>query len=136
MTLLEAADLLEREAKRTREAAHGAVSDAANELRGLAVGRSSGPYSSGDLATLGHPYSRRHSSPLLPPEIINVQTGDFRRGWRVAKLGYSASVFNEDPKGTYLELGDEKMIARPIWDGIEETAVDLLADAFDRRITQ
>ena len=74
---------------------------------------SSGPFSLAELARMDHPYARRHSAALLPPSIINAQTGKFKAAWD-AKKQPVPTIFNSDPIAIFLEKGTRYMVARPI----------------------
>lgn len=115
------------------KAAASAVDSVADDLLDFAVKeRSSGPYSLEELRKMGHPYAARHAVPLLPPEIINEQSGVFQSSWVKEAQGDQASVFNTDPKGEmWLEPGTSKMVPRPVWDGVFDVE-ERLAEAIDR----
>lgn len=74
---------LARLAESLRLAAKFAVIETAYAARARAVELSSGPHSYADLAALGHPYALRHGSPKLDPNVVNVQSGQFRAAWEV-----------------------------------------------------
>ena len=70
---------------------------------------------------MDHPYAVRHGKPLLPPEIINTQSGEFKAAWymdapRSTDGGktISGSVINDSEVADYLEFGTKKMFARPL----------------------
>ena len=77
-----------------------------------AVQLSSGP------GYVGHPYSRKASSPPDNPEIINVQSGDFRKDWRSACSatgdGIQGQISNRNRVADWLDKGTRLMIPRPI----------------------
>jgi hypothetical protein len=106
---------------------------------------SSGPFSLSALAAMDHPYAKRHGSPMLDPGRINIQTGDFYRGWNNSKpmagdaiiLG---RIYNLDRVADFLKYGTRFMFARPIEQRVEtflETAayanVRQVAGNFERR---
>lgn len=70
------------------------------------------------LRAMGHPYSRRRSSPPGDPAIINAQTGRFRAAFKVQISTSSDDVkvylLNTDPKAIWLFQGTRLMIARPL----------------------
>jgi hypothetical protein len=110
------------------------------ETYDLAIQKSSGPFSLAALASMDHPYARRHGSPGLDPSTINVQTGTFRRRWR-ASLVSSGSVMrfeivNDDPKAVYLIHGTPTMFARPIDQAIEERAGPIVEAAIERDLAR
>lgn len=78
---------------------------------------SSGPYSLADLRRMGHPYARRRPRPPLPPGVINVQSGLFRRSWHVEAhlrgARMEVSIENRAPYARYLLEGTRRMIPRP-----------------------
>ena len=114
VSLAQAAAVLQRKAEATvrevRRANEVASYEALQEARKL----SSGPFSSRQLAAMGHPYARRRPRPPLPAHIINVQSGRFRRAWRIAGHGDALRIENTDPKGRRFRRGTLRMIARPI----------------------
>ncbi|SRR6266511_3332041 len=79
---------------------------------------SGGPYSAAALRAMGHPYSRRRPHPPAAPYIVNVQSGQFRRSWRVKARMQGGDleiiVDNTAPYARYLFDGTSRMIARPI----------------------
>lgn len=76
---------------------------------------SSGPYTTAQLVAMKHPYARRLPRPPLPPEVINRQSGDFYRGWR---LTGEATLTNTSRHAIYLFTGTRRMIRRPILEKI------------------
>ncbi|MCW3053296.1 MAG: hypothetical protein JWN14_2466 [Chthonomonadales bacterium] len=71
---------------------------------------SSGNYSSATLAKMGHPYSKKRPRPPQDPGIINLQSGNFQRGWRRQTGSWSGGalssfVFNVSREGVLLEAG-------------------------------
>lgn len=83
-----------------------------------ALEASSGALSTAELRRRDHPYARRHGSATEDPQILNSQSGDFRRAWRasavtrrVGKL--TGTVRNTDRKAKYMR-GTEKMLPRPV----------------------
>lgn len=111
---------------------------------------SSGPYSSAQLAAMGHPYGRgggaagggrsrrgrrgrspaARQAPPLPPWIINEQTGLFRRSWqiraRVSRGVLTVEAENTAPHARFLLGGTRRMIARPFMERLrQELAANL-----------
>ena len=85
---------------------------------------SSGPYKTAQLAAMGHPY-RHGGRPPQDPAIINLQTGEFYRGWRVIGPRVSGNdlatkLINQSRHARDLERGTSRMIARPILIRIRE----------------
>jgi hypothetical protein len=88
---------------------------------------SSGPYSLGYLAKVGHPYAKARPNPAFNPGVINTQTGKFKRSWRVrpGSLNNDPVIDNTDPVGKFLEFGTRFMVARPV-DILAMLAIDPL----------
>jgi hypothetical protein len=85
---------------------------------------SSGPFSSRNLAMLGHPYRIGGRAPM-DPAVINRQSGRFYRGWvivgpRQEGGGIGARVINLVPYSRELFAGTRRMIARPTLVRIEQ----------------
>lgn len=83
---------------------------------------SKGSFSTEALNRMGNPYARRRPRPPADPAMINLQTGDFLRGWR-RKTGtwrggvLTCTAFNISPHAELLEKGGTSsslMIARPL----------------------
>lgn len=115
----------ERELRNTANALRREVRRATKDCLGIVLSearsRSTGPYSTRQLAAMDHPYARRHGSPRLPAEVINVQTGGFLRRWRTAGpvphgTGYRGSVRNDADYAGYLDTGTKRMFRRPVAD--------------------
>lgn len=94
---------------------------------GLALSRalSSGSFSLAQLAAMDHPYATRHAAPTLPPQIINQQSGSFKRSWYTQLGNWNgdsmiSKIANTDPVGVYLDQGTQKMVQRPIRKEIEK----------------
>lgn len=109
------------------------------DIYALAVRKSSGPFSSSALATMDHPYARRHGSPALDPSTINVQSGAFRASWKgaVTFVGLTvmrAEIVNDDPKADLLERGTRTMFARPIREEIEAQSEAIFTAAIEDAI--
>jgi hypothetical protein len=84
---------------------------------------SSGQVSTRQLRRAGHPYARRHGTPLLNPAIINDQGGPFARSWLLrdpqSENGEeTTAIVNTDPVGDYLASGTKVMFARPLPDAV------------------
>lgn len=104
-----------------------AIEETAREVFDQAVEWSSGPHSLRALARMDHPYAKRHGSATLPPHIINAQSGDFRRAWRIERLSASRlRVINDDPKVRFLKGGTRLMVDRPIENELRAFARDAL----------
>lgn len=107
----------------------------------LAIKYSSGPVKSKDMVET-RPFSLRHASPLLPPDIINVQTGDFLRDWqtggRRTANGYDIRIRN-DNFVTQFFGGTRYSHARPIEDTLRseigESAEQEVQDAVGRLLS-
>lgn len=114
VSLAQAAQALQRKAdaaiREVRRANEQASYEALLEARKL----SSGPFSSRALRAMGHPYARRRPRPPLPAHVINVQSGRFRRAWRIAGHGDALRLVNDTPYGRGFARGTARMIARPI----------------------
>jgi len=116
-----------------------ALRDSLDIVQASAEEHSSGPHSSADLRRAGHPYSRRRPRRRrFPPEVINVQTGEFRAAWtqEVGREGrdWVGAVYNTDPKGPGLEHGTERMIRRPLVRAVTAATADRVAERFERAI--
>lgn len=107
-----------------------AVSVALDDTVQTARHMSSGGRSSRTLARMDHPYATRHGSPLLPPEIINVQSGEFLASWKAERTPEGGRVINDSPVADFLQFGTKYMVARPIATVLTEE----LADNAERRI--
>lgn len=87
--------------------------------------RSSGPFSSAELAAADHPYARRHGgafSGAYPPGTINVQRGAFLSGWEMDIGPDSARVSNQTEVADFLKDGTRFMVPRPVGDEVEAAA--------------
>lgn len=92
------------------------------EAQGMAKGLSQGTYKTVTLAEMGHPYASRRPRPPDDPAIINLQTGDFMRGWRRRTGNWSSGslscfVFNVSAHAALLEKAGgpgSLQIARPL----------------------
>jgi hypothetical protein len=98
-------------------------------MRTTARKLSSGPYTLKELAKMGHPYAVRHggkrkakaaNAPYLAPQIVNAQSGAFRRDW-ISTLGsfgddgnLKSTLENDNPVAGYLDAGTKVMVRRPI----------------------
>lgn len=83
-----------------------------------ALEASSGPLSTAELRRRDHPYAVRHGVATEDPEVINEQTGRFKRRWqtrRPIKTGtrLESRLRNTDPKAKYMH-GTDVMLPRPI----------------------
>jgi hypothetical protein len=108
-----------------------------------AMALSSGPYSLGELAAMDHPYAKRHGVPLLPPEIINVQTGDFRRAWRGGMTlpfgdDLEGQITNDNWVSDYLTqpAGGHRsnMFQRPIDKEVEDDVPSMVENRVNQRV--
>lgn len=111
VTLERAAQAIDRKARavvaETRRAEQEALADGLKEARRL----SSGAYSARQLRAMGHPYARRRGGGGLPGQVINVQTGAFRAGWRIQ----GRRLVNTRGAARWLMArGTRTMIGRPI----------------------
>lgn len=122
---------------RVRSGAHRAMERALDVVQERAEDLSSGTDSLEDLALAGHPF-RRGGGPArqagragFPPEVINVQDGDFVSAWGQEGPGGTGdtvigAVDNSDPKAALLAGGTRLMIARPLPEAVvQETAADV-----------
>lgn len=105
-------DILDQEVER-------ALDQTAADLLETAYRLSSGPFTSKHLRQLGHPYAPGRRPPLFP-SIVNVQSGDFRSGWRIERDREVLRVVNDTPEADFLRTGTRRMIARPIEAAIED----------------
>jgi hypothetical protein len=110
-----------------------------------AIALSGGGISLAQLASLDHPYARRHGRPLLDPGVINRQTGDFQAAWKmedpkIVADNVEATVKNEDWKADYLTQPKgwpkTKMFQRPIDKEVEQYIEDTLNKELNQRIKQ
>lgn len=87
-------------------------------------------YHHGATMGLGHPYGygatgslgQRGPIPYGDPAKINVQSGEFFRGWKVVKTANGWSLDNDSPHARDLLMGTSKMIARPFLNRIADHA--------------
>ena len=85
---------------------------------------SSGPLKSKSLGKMGHPYRLLlpPGSAGLPDYIINVQSGDFRGGWRVrvtqSGRSWLVTLYNVSPHAKYM-MGTDKMRERLIAEQVQ-----------------
>lgn len=118
LTPAEAATHLEGVASGLKKAVIDAEKKSVKQAWMLAVSYSVGPFSQSELTKMGHPYARRHGSPRLDPNILNIQTGKFAASWRFEEPTESgdaivAHLYNIDEKaGRFLERGTRYMFAR------------------------
>lgn len=121
-------ELQRRKAKRESDA-RLVLAQTAQEALEQAIRWSSGTYSLGQLAAMGHPYAKPVAT--LPPHIINVQSGSFLRHWRIEWTGpLSVRVINDDPKVPLLKSGKGAMVVRTI----EEELRAFARPHFERRM--
>lgn len=107
-------ELIKAEAKNLDEAKNSAQAD-----------WSSGPYSSAQLARMGHPYSRRHPNPPQDPGIINIQTGRFISSWRVDQPQVSGNRITSRLRNTAPYAKDVTQgIVNGMWRAINRPIVD------------
>lgn len=114
-----------------------AEAETIEDARAEAIALSSGPFSLAELTAMGHPYARRVarlrkrgvvvSVPVLPPEVINVQTGAFRAAWRtkgpmVAGETVTTTLTNDDPAARWM-AGTSKMVPRPVLEAVKARVV-------------
>lgn len=123
MTPLEMARQLETAAQRLPEALRRA--EEASTLQAYHTFRiySHGPYSSAQLAAMGHPY-RHGGKPPMHPAFINYQTGRFEKSFLVALPmvgtdGIRSLVWNSVFYGRFLASGTVKMIMRSLPERVE-----------------
>lgn len=96
---------------------------------------SSGYFSSKDLAKRDHPFARRHGSPLLPTEIINEQSGEFKGSWRIERVimpGEGGQLINDSKVADFLQYGTKTMFDRPI----VVVLVKKIADHAEKRLNE
>lgn len=112
--LAQAAAAIRRKAEAMAREVRNAERQAAREALSEARALSSGPLTRGALRRLGHPYARRAPRPPLPAHVVNVQSGRFRRAWRIAGTGDRLALVNTSAVARFLARGTRRMIARPI----------------------
>lgn len=109
-----------------------AINDGLHDAREL----SSGPFSLAELRKRDYPYATRHGSPLLPPAMINAQSGEFREKWRGQHTAVAAGgVFqlrNDSSVADFLNAGTPAMFRRPIADVLTVK----LADHAEKRVNE
>lgn len=148
----DAARLLRELPGRLRYGATRAVERSLDVIQERAEDLSSGRLGSQeDFRREGHPY-RRGGGPRrqkgaagYPPEVINVQDGEFVQAWAQEGPGgtpdsVSGAVVNTDPKAELLEGGTRVMIARPLPEAVvreteaevEQIFTEELGDALRR----
>lgn len=88
----------------------------AREAHRLAYAMSSGPVPAWVMRhKKWHPFAKnRHPSPQLDPEIMNLQGGGFRRGWKTRNTPRGAVLYNDSEVAAYLRSGTRTMFDRPI----------------------
>jgi len=121
VTLAEAAAILRRKAQEIERRLKIAEEQNAQEALTVARAYSSGPFSSKELAVMGHPYARRAPRPPGNPAVLNRQTGRFRAGWRIVHVGDTWKVVNNSKLLPYFSQGTAVMIRRPIVRAIAQT---------------
>lgn len=102
---------------------------------------STGLYTTARLEELGHPYATRRPNPPQDPAIVNYQTGQFYRSWRIIEPRKSGNALrsrlvNEEPYARYLLQGTRRMIARPILQKIREQLVPFRAREYRKAVRQ
>jgi hypothetical protein len=110
--LRRAAEVLPENIRRA-EAATG------RELLQRCIEHSSGSFSAADLRALDHPYARRHPLPLLDPDEVNVESGEFQHAWRLEgpqQRGdrLTTRVFNTSRVAPYLDQQDPPPSVTPM----------------------
>lgn len=94
-----------------------------------AIELSSGTMSIGQLKDLDHPYARRHGMSLLPPEVINTNSGEFLESWKLGEVEttnkkVTGDITNNSRVADYLTQPDgsdkSNMNVRPIDKSVEE----------------
>lgn len=101
---------------------------------------SSGPVKQKELRKRDHPFARRHPGPLLPPDIINEQTGDFKEDWKgtgptKSASGFDLQVRNDNPVTEFFG-GTRFMWERPIEDRLRNEIADDAASEVNDAITR
>jgi hypothetical protein len=137
---VEASRLLRRMGSATEAEVRKALQTTARSTKEKAQRLSSGGFSLAQLRRMGHPYAKRHgrsrrgrfqqhaaSLPYGDAAVINEQSGDFKKGWRAARVTrdgerLTARVHNVDPKADLLFEGTRFMIRRPILARLEAHA--------------
>lgn len=95
---------------------------------------SSGGFKLSTLRLMGHPYSPRVNAPPLPPYIINMQTGQFYKGWRLRLAPNWAMVEHNEVSHRYWIMSSPTalMIARPIFQKVESYYQEMVAKGYSR----
>lgn len=91
------------------QGARNVVSLTVQDAYDKALDLSSGAITEPMLRRMDHPYARRHGKPLRNPDVINVQTGEFRAGWvrvTIPSADPEGRVENTSWVGPYLEQLD------------------------------
>lgn len=144
MTPAQSAQRLRQMQQRLRDGVVKAEADTAREAYQQARRLSGGPFSSADLAQMGHPYARRNPQPPADPALINIQSGRFEAAWQIrlprwTATGLHTEIRNETPYAGYLDTGTQKMIARPlvqrVLDQAEPGRIKRLTAAIRRALT-
>ncbi|WP_394794869.1 hypothetical protein [Armatimonas sp.] len=104
--------------KRIREATAKAEAHAQEDAKRELMEASSGGLSTAELRRRDHPYARRHGTAREDPEVINEQTGKFKRSWRATRPTRTGNrlrsrIRNTDPKAKFMH-GTTAMLLRPI----------------------
>jgi len=111
-----------RKERALKRLVYAAETESAQEAKAMLVQRSSGTLKTRTLRKLGHPYGHSTGAKVMrfvgsvDPTIINAQSGQFRRRWKVLKPAMQANVLRSsaistDPKSKYM-FGTKKMVAR------------------------
>lgn len=131
----QAVALLSQKRAALRQRLRRVVEESIDEALEVALALSSGTRSLKELAKLDHPYALRHGRPLLPPHVINKQSGQFYSAWKVLAVkvtsrGIFGRVLNDDWKAGLLRDGTDKMFPRPIDDAVKA----YIRPRFERRV--
>lgn len=107
------------------EQTRDAVDIATATVLDAAIRKSSGPFSQAALDDMDNPYAKRHGMPMLDPDQINAQTGQFRAAWEAVRLGaMAARVINTNWKGKYLVTPDGEGTSLMFHRGVDDSAQD------------
>ena len=120
------AETLSQMPLRAKTAVQKAEQEALDEAMTTFLRNSSGTFTPRDLRAMDNPFARRHGEALLPPEIINEQSGDFKRNFNMAPVeihdaGTRGQVTNASESAHWLATGgkgNSKMVERPVVDAV------------------
>ena len=115
-----------------------------------AVKQSSGRIKSDQLRKEGHPYAVKWTvrgkwfyqgvtAPYRDPSIINDQSGDFRKDWKIVTVNLTKSggwmIVNYSPIAEYLADGTRYMVKRPLEDKVIDAMKKVRISNLDKAVS-